>query len=571
MGVRLLNKTESAYSFPLLIKNILTPALRYAPSQEIVFSDEFRYDYREFSSRVAQLAHTLGDVGISAGDTVAVIDYDSHRYLECYFGVPMIGAILHTINFRLSPDQIAYTMNHAEDDVLILHSDFLSLFEQIRPLLDIEPRIILISGEEDSCNRDDWFAGDYEELLSQRSKDYTYPDFDENAVATIFYTTGTTGTPKGVIFSHRQIVLHTYGFMTGLSAFKSFASIDSSDVYMPLTPMFHVHAWGMPYIFTMLGTKQVYPGRYDPAKILTLISREGTTFSHCVPTIMHMLLSEPTISDHDLSGWKVVIGGSALSRGMCKEAMEHGINLFSAYGLSETCPLMTIAIPKPHMLEWSEDDLLAIRTKTGLPAPMVDLDIVDDLGAPLAHDGIQKGEIVVRSPWLAQSYFKEPEKSEELWRDGWLHTGDVGVIDEEGYVQITDRIKDMIKTGGEWLSSLELEDLVSRHEAVGEVAVIGVPHDRWGERPIALVVLKQGFDNRVSEKDFKDLFVRYVAKGVIPKYGIPDQFIFVDSIAKTSVGKTNKKKLRLQYQTKPAVEEQITSSQLNLGYMKSYP
>ncbi|MCP4454611.1 MAG: AMP-binding protein, partial [Planctomycetes bacterium] len=231
------------------------------------------------------------------------------------------------------------------------------------------------------------------------------------------------GKPKGVTFSHRQIVMHTYGFMAGLCAFKSFGSVDSSDVYMPLTPMFHVHAWGMPYIFTMLGAKQVYPGRYEPARILALVSREGVSFSHCVPTIMQMLLADPAARDHSLSGWKVVIGGSALSHGLCAEAAEYGINLFSAYGLSETCPLMTIAIPKPHMFEWSDEDLIDIRTKTGLPAPLVELEIVDALGVPLAHDGVQKGELVVRSPWLAQSYFKEPEKSEELWRDGWLHTG----------------------------------------------------------------------------------------------------------------------------------------------------
>jgi fatty-acyl-CoA synthase len=549
MGVRLLEKTASAYSFPLLIKNLLIPALRYAPHQEIVYRDKFRYDYQVFSSRIAQLAHTLGDVGVSAGDTVAVIDWDSHRYLECYFGVPIIGAILHTINFRLSPNQIAYTMNHAEDDVIILHHDFLPLLAQVRPLLDIEPKIILISddGKSGEMEMVDWYVGNYEELLCKKSKDYTYPDFDENAVATIFYTTGTTGKPKGVTFSHRQLVMHTYGFMAGLCAFKSFGSVDSSDVYMPLTPMFHVHAWGMPYIFTMLGAKQVYPGRYEPARILALVSREGVTFSHCVPTIMQMLLADPAAKDHGLSGWKVVIGGSALSHGLCAEAAEYGINLFSAYGMSETCPLMTIAIPKPHMFEWSDDDLIGIRIKTGLPAPLVELEIVDALGVPLAHDGVQKGELVVRSPWLAQSYFKEPEKSEELWRDGWLHTGDVGVIDKDGYVQITDRIKDVIKTGGEWLSSLQLEDLISRHEAVEDVAVVGIPHDKWGERPIALVVVKPAFEDTVRQRDFKEVFTRYVAEGIIPKYGIPDQFLFVNSIAKTSVGKTNKKELRTQY------------------------
>ncbi len=547
MGVRTIEKTSSAYAFPLLIKNLLSPALRYAPDQEIVYRGEYRYSYKKFSFRVAQLANALGDVGINAGNTVAVLDWDSHRYLECYFAVPMIGAILHTVNFRLSPEQIAYTINHAEDDVLIVHVDFMTILDQVRPLLEVEPTIILIADGQSVANVDDIYVGEYEALLDGKSCDYIFPDFDENAVATIFYTTGTTGSPKGVCFSHRQIVLHTYGFMSGLCAFKSFASVDSSDVYMPLTPMFHVHAWGMPYLFTMLGTKQVYPGRYEPAKILELIRNEGVTFSHCVPTIMHMLLSDPKVKDYDLAGWKVIIGGSALSKGLCAEALEHGINLFSAYGMSETCPLMTIAMPKPHMLEWGDEKLMDIRTRTGLPVPFVDLEIVDEVGTPLPHDGQNKGEIVVRSPWLAQSYFKDPEKSEELWRDGWMHTGDVGVIDNLGYVQITDRVKDVIKTGGEWVSSLELEDLISRHEAVSETAVVGVPHEKWGERPLALVVPKSGFEDSITEEQLRHFFDQFVADGVIPKYGIPDQFLIVDSIAKTSVGKLNKKEIRKQY------------------------
>ncbi|SHO51545.1 fatty acid--CoA ligase [Desulfopila aestuarii] len=547
MGVKIIEKSASAYTYPLLIKNILTAPLRYAPEQEIVYRDSHRYTYREFAKRVARLAHALGDIGICAGDTVAVLDWDSHRYLECYFAVPMMGAILHTLNFRLSPEQLAYTINHAEDDVIIVHQDFLPVFEQIRPLLGREIKVVSIAEGEQEFQLPE-AVGEYEELLSWKSDDYIFPDFDENAAATIFYTTGTTGRPKGVSFSHRQIVLHTYGFISGLCAFESFVSVNSGDVYLPLTPMFHVHAWGMPYLFTMLGAKQVYPGRYEPAKILELVAREGATFSHCVPTIMHMILSDPSAEVTDLSGWKVVIGGSALSQGLCVEAEKRGINLFAAYGMSETCPLLTIAIPKAHMLQ-QEGDLTIIRCRTGLPVPMVDMEIVDPDGKPLVRDGKQKGEVVVRSPWLAQAYVKDPEKSEELWRDGWLHTGDVGVIDPEGYLQITDRIKDVIKTGGEWISSLELEDLISRHEAVSEAAVIGVPHEKWGERPVTLVVLKQGFGRAVTEEELKELYEESAESGLIPKYGIPDRVLIVSSIAKTSVGKLNKKALRETYRT----------------------
>ena len=548
MDVRLIEKTPSAYAYPLLIKNLLSPALRYAPDQEIVYRGDHRYTYRQFSDRVAQLAHMLGDLGVKAGDTVAVMDWDSHRYLECYFAVPMIGAILHTINIRLSADQLVYTINHAEDDVILLHHDFLPLYEEVRDQLETAKKVVLIADGEsvDSDGKD--VVGEYEVLLAEKCSDYVFPDFDENAVATIFYTTGTTGLPKGVSFSHRQIVLHTYGFMSALCAFRSYASVDSGDVYMPLTPMFHVHAWGMPYLFTLLGTKQVYPGKYVPEAILRLIEVEKVTFSHCVPTIIHMLLNDPTIEKTDLKGWKVVIGGSAMPKGLCREAMARGINLFSAYGMSETCPLLTIANAKPYMLEWDMEKQIDVRCSTGMPVPHVDLDIVDPEGSPLPHDGNHTGEVVVRSPWLTQSYFKEPEKSEALWRDGWLHTGDVGYVDSDGYLHITDRIKDVIKTGGEWISSLELEDIISRHEAVCEAAVIGVPDDKWGERPLLLAVLKPDFRDKVNADGLRNFYLQFVSEGFIPKYAVPSRVLIVDSIAKTSVGKLNKKALRSQYQ-----------------------
>lgn len=547
MPVRIIEKTPSAYTYPLLIKNLLKPSLAYDPDQEIVYRDRSRYNYRTFAKRVSKLAHALGDIGVESGDTVAVMDWDSPRYLECYFAVPMIGAILHTLNIRLPPEPLAYTINHAEDDVIIVHADFLPLLNAIRDQLEADKKIIVIAEDGPLPATPLTILGEYEAFLSGRPCEYIFPDFDENAAATIFYTTGTTGLPKGVSFSHRQIVLHTYGFMSGLCAYRSYASMDSGDVYMPLTPMFHVHAWGMPYLFTMLGTKQVYPGKYEPGAILRLIAAEGVTFSHCVPTIMHMLLNDPAIDAVDLTGWKVVIGGSAMPKGLCDEALERGINLFSAYGMSETCPLLTIANAKPHMLASETDMLIETRCSAGMPVPHVDLEIVDPEGTPLPRDGKHTGEVLARSPWLAQSYFKEPEKSEVLWRDGWMHTGDVGYLDGDGYLHITDRIKDVIKSGGEWISSLDLEDIISRHEAVSEAAVIGVPDEKWGERPLLLAVLKPAFQNTVKADDLKSFFKGYVAKGTIPKYGVPSKVLIVDEIAKTSVGKLNKKKLRETY------------------------
>jgi len=543
----MIERTPSAYSYPLLIKHLLRTPLIYSPDKEIVYRDQMRYDYLTFSRRVSQLANAMENLGVRQGDTVAVMDWDSHRYLECFFGIPMMGAVLHTVNVRLSPEQLIYTINHAEDDVILVNAEFLPLLEAVKDKFKAVKKIILLTDEAEVPQTTVSINGEYEALLAEAGRDYEFPDFDEETVATTFYTTGTTGLPKGVFFSHRQLVLHTYGLMSSLCAYKSQASLDSEDVYMPITPMFHVHAWGIPYLMTLMGNKQVYPGRYEPQMLLGLIINEGVTFSHCVPTILHMLVSSPAVKTVDLSNWKVVIGGSALPKGLCKASLEHGINVFTGYGMSETCPVLTLANLKPHMLDWELDKQVAMRCKTGLPVTNVHLDIVDPQGNRLPHDGQSAGEVIVRAPWLTQGYVKEPEKSEELWQDGWLHTGDIGYVDSEGYLQITDRLKDVIKTGGEWVSSLELEDIISQHEAVSEAAVIGVVDEKWGERPLALVVLKAEYKAKVVEDDLKAFYMTFVENGTIPGYGVPDTIVITDEIAKTSVGKIDKKELRKQY------------------------
>jgi fatty-acyl-CoA synthase len=485
--------------------------------------------------------------GVKQGDIIAVMDWDSHRYLECFFGVPMLGAVLHTVNIRLSPEQLLYTINHAQDDVILVNAEFLPLLEGIKDQLETVKKIIVMNDTAETPNTGLDLAGDYDQLLEKADDEYEFPDFDENAMATLFYTTGTTGLPKGVNFSHRQLVLHTYGLLSGLSSYPGF-KVDINDVYMPLTPMFHVHAWGMPYFSTMMGLKQVYPGRYDSEMILKLISSEEVTFSHCVPTILYMLVNSKAINSLDMSKWKVVIGGSALPRGLCKEALKHGINAITAYGMSETCPLLTAALLKPHMWEWSEDEQVKVRCRTGLPIPNVLLEVVDPMGFPQPHDGKSTGEVVVRCPWLTQSYLNDPEKSEALWQDGWLHTGDVGYIDPEGYLQISDRVKDVIKTGGEWISSLELEDIISQHEAVSEAAVVAVPDDKWGECPAVMVVLKSDYKETVTADDLIAFCQSFVDKGSLPKYAVPNRIDIVESIPKTSVGKISKKDIRKMYE-----------------------
>lgn len=547
MALQPIVPTPSAYNYQLLIKHLLTTPLIYAPDQEIVYRDRCRYTYTEFGRRVARLANALTDIGVRPGDTVAIMDWDSHRYLECFFAVPMMGAVLHTVNVRLSTDQLIYTINHAEDDILLVNEEFFPVIYGVKDQLSTVKKIILISdSEQDQSSLP--VEGEYESMLAGKKESYDFPDFGENTRATTFYTTGTTGLPKGVYFSHRQLVLHTYGIISALSAIKAQANISSEDVYMPITPMFHVHAWGVPFMMTLLGAKQVYPGRYEPEMLLKLIATEKVTFSHCVPTIMNMLLTSPSVGEVDLNGWKVIIGGSAMSAGLCKTAMQRGINLYTGYGMSETCPILSLAGLKPHMMEWDADAQIKMRCRTGLPIPNVQLEIVDQEGKPLPHDGMTTGEIVTRTPWLTQGYLKDQEKSEELWENGWLHTGDIGFIDEEGYLQVTDRLKDVIKTGGEWISSLTLEDIISRHPAVVEAAVIGVPDEKWGERPLALVVLRQEFRESVTTDELRQFYADHAEKGLIPKYGVPDRVIITDSIAKTSVGKLNKKELRKQYE-----------------------
>jgi fatty-acyl-CoA synthase len=542
---RKIERTASAYSYPLLIKQLLHTPILYAPDQEIVYRDQLRFTYRDLYSRINRLASALDSLGVRPGTTVAVLDWDSHRYLECFFAIPMMGAIIHTVNIRLSPDQILYTMNHAEDDVVLVHEEFLPILEGISSQLTTVKKYVLLKEGAEKPSTSLPIAAEYEEMLAQASDSFNFPEFEEDTQASTFYTTGTTGDPKGVYYSHRQLVLHTLGCSVAVAGYTAPGRFQSGDVYMPITPMFHVHAWGFPFVATLLGAKHVYPGRYEPAMLLKLLTTEKVTFSHCVPTILHMILSSPAAKDIDLRGWKVVIGGSALPRGLAEAAMKRGIDIYAGYGMSETCPVLTLANLKPDMMSWEAERQLDIRTKTGMPIPLVDLKIADvSTGEALPKDGKSPGEIVVRTPWLTQGYFKDPQRSEELWDGGWLHTGDIGCMDQTGYVQITDRLKDVIKTGGEWISSLHLESLISQHQAVSEVAVIGVPDDKWGERPLAMVVPKAEFATAITAEELRDFMQKFVADGQISKWGIPDQFVMVEQIPKTSVGKIDKKVIK---------------------------
>ncbi|MGD9597001.1 MAG: fatty acid--CoA ligase [Steroidobacteraceae bacterium] len=548
--IRLLDVPGGRPAEPLLVGNLLRTPLAVSPAQEIVYRGESRYDYRTLQQRIGRLASSLARLGVTEGTTVAMMDWDSHRYLEAYFAVPMMGAVLMTVNLRLSAGQIRHTLDHAQAEVLLVHADFLDLVGRLAGALPRLRRVVVL---EPPAGADlTGVAGEYEALLARETAAFPFREFDENAVATTFYTTGTTGAPKAVCFSHRQLVLHTLGVLGALASPQFGQSVRHGDVYMPLTPMFHVHAWGLPYVASLLGLKQVYPGRYDADRILALRRDEQVTYSHCVPTILQMLLSAPSAATTDFSGWKITVGGSAMSTALARQALERGIDVFAAYGMSETCPFLLAN----RLLQRSGTgqsgvevggDEVATRCLTGLPLPLVDLRIVDEQMNDVPRDGRTVGELVVRAPWLTAGYVGDPDASAELWAGGYLHTRDIASIDPAGYVQIRDRAKDMIKSGGEWISSLQLEELIARHPCVAEVAVIAVQDERWGERPMPVIVPRGGAGDPPTIDDITRHLEGFVAAGTIARYALPDRIELVDALPRTSVGKLDKKALRSRY------------------------
>ncbi len=542
MALRFVERAAEAHDFPLTIRHLLDTSLVTAADQEIVYRDEVRITYRTFHERLGRLASALTALGAAEGMTIGVLDWDSHRYLECYFAIPMIGAVLQTVNVRLPPAQVAETINRAGAEILLVHRDFLPLIEALRGALpNVRAIVALMDGD---AAPPDYAAGEYERLLQDADPAFEFRDFDENAMATLFFTTGTTGSPKAVCFTHRQIVLHAIvanGPFGGLHS----RGFGADDVYMPLTPMFHVHAWGMPYVATMLGVKQVYAGRYDPDTILDLRAREGVTFSHCVPTILQMVLAAADRRGADLAGWLMTIGGSALTQALCREGRRRGMELVSGYGMSETAPLLTVSRPRR---EGGSDEVEAL-TMAGVPVPLVSVRVVDETMRDVPADGVSRGELVIRAPWLTGCYVGDTRASDALWRGGWLHTQDVATLNREGYVQIRDRLKDVIKTGGEWLCSVTLEDMIADLPGIEQVAVIGVPHPHWGERPLGVVVAVAG--HTVTLEQVNQRLDSAIASGEVSRYARLESLELVETMPKTSVGKVDKKALRALYAAPP--------------------
>ena len=534
--------------YQLTVDKLLLQTVHRRSQSEIVYG-KTRYNWVEFYARIRKLASGLEGMGVKKGSKVAVIDFDTNRYLEAYFAVPMMGAVLHTVNIRLPPEHIAYTMGHAEDDFVLLRDDFVPMATKIASAVKSIKGVVTMSDAGSAPTLPLMNVKFYDDLLAQADGSYEFPELDENMQATIFYTSGTTGMPKGVWFTHRQIVLHTLGSLLGLTSSAPQNRLDPRDVVLPLVPFFHVHSWGIPYGVALNGQKIVLAGRYDYSTILDLVSREKVTFSDMVPTILNMIINQPTVENYReaLSRWKVVVGGAALPRELAVRARKLGIKVMAGYGLSETAPILTLANPNERHMAMSDEELLdSLLLKTGIPVPLVQIRVVDGQMKDVPRDGKSTGEIVVRGPWLTKEYYKDEEKTKELWAGGWLHTGDMAVVDGEGYLMIVDRIKDAIKSGGEWIPTLILEDLLMRHAAVSEAVVIAAREKQWGERPVAVVSLRPG--QTTSEDELRDHLRKFVDEGKISKFWIPDRFVIsAELLPKTSTGKLDKKPLRTKY------------------------
>lgn len=528
------------YEYQLILKNLFPAALWEHPDQEFVYRDISRYNLKEFYERISKLASGLAEIGVKPGDKVAVLDWDTSRYMEAYWAVPMMGAVLHTVNIRYPPELIFYTMEHAEDKFVIINEEFLPLMEKAKNLFNFIKGWVISSDSKNKIETNLPNSYSYEDLIRSQEP-FEFPDLNEKTTATIFYTSGTTGFPKGVTFTHRDLVLQATS--NALVGSKFPLNLNQNDVYMSLVPMFHVHSWTMPYFIILTGNKYVLPGRYEVKKILELIKNEHVTYSFMVPSILYMILTHPEVEDYAkyLNGWKISVGGAALPKGLAMMAQKYGIYTIGGYGLSETCPVLTTALFNRKVLEMkSEEERLDHRISTGLPIPFVHLRVVDSNNKDVPWDNSTVGEIIVRAPWLTKGYYKDEAKTKELWKDGWLHTGDLAVVDALGYVHIVDREKDAIKSGGEFIPSLLLENIISQIPEIGEVAVVGKPDPKWGERPIAFITRK----GKVEKSDILNYLEGEVKSGRIQKWWIPDDIIFVDSMPKTSTNKIDKKELK---------------------------
>ncbi|UBV14288.1 MULTISPECIES: long-chain fatty acid--CoA ligase [Mycolicibacterium] len=524
-------------NWPLTITAILRHACGVNGDRTVATAcGEGRYrtiSYRELGAQAAQLAHALRGLGVDGDQRVGTFMWNNTEHLAAYLAVPAMGAVLHTLNIRLSAEQIAYIANEAADSVVIVDGSVVPLLAPVLPLLETVHTVIVV-GDGDVEGLQGVTVVRWDELLATQPTEFDWPEIDENAAAAMCYTSGTTGNPKGVVYSHRSSYLHALNTCTANAL-----DVSCGDTVLPIVPMFHANAWGLPYAALMAGANVVMPDRFmDGASLINLIETQRPTLAGAVPTIwndvMHRLEKNP---GHDISSLRLVAcGGSAVPLSLMKTFEEtYGVHIQQAWGMTETSPLATVAKPLPGV---SEERQWEMRVSQGRPMCGVEVRVVDDEGVPLPTDGEAVGELEVRGPWITGSYYLG--RDAEKFDTGWLRTGDVGVIDPQGYVTLTDRAKDVIKSGGEWISSVELENHLIAHPAVLEAAVVGVPDERWQERPLAVVVLNEGASAEPAE-------LREFLADKVVRWWLPERWTFIEQVPRTSVGKYDKKTIRARH------------------------